>query len=266
MTANAAARCCLPSRAAACGVPRKPVLDAPRARRHTTSPLSGGSPLATATHPAMLKFLKKILGRDEKFYELLEASATQAHTSAVLLLQLHGNLANPAVVSTRLKELTQSRRSSKRIGGEITEALCKTFVTPFEREDIEALENALYKIPKISEKIGERISVVPLRVSADLVGKQLEMLLSTTEIVIKMVTMLRKVSQVEMIQDEYELLQNIEGEADKFMLGELRKLYSGDADAKETLILADIYGHLERSIDLCRDAGKVVFQVALKYA
>jgi uncharacterized protein Yka (UPF0111/DUF47 family) len=214
----------------------------------------------------MLKFLKKILGRDEKFYELLEASARQAHESANLLLRLHSGLGTPPTVERALRDLTQSRRASKRIGGEITESLCKTFVTPFEREDIEALESALYKIPKISEKIGERITVAPGRVSADLVGKQLEMLLRTTNIVVKMVSLLRTLSKVEEIQDEYECLQGIEGEADKFMLGELRKLYSGDADAKEVLILADIYEHLERSIDLCRDAGKVVFQVALKYA
>jgi uncharacterized protein Yka (UPF0111/DUF47 family) len=214
----------------------------------------------------MLNFLKRILGRDQKFYELLDASARQAQESAQILPRLYAALGDNTAVENTLRELTQSRRAGKRIGGEITEQLCKTFVTPFEREDIEALESALYKIPKISEKIGERLSVIPVNVSADLVGKQLEMLLKTTGIVVKMVALLRTLSRVEEIQDDYEELQLIEGEADKFMLGELRKLYSGPADAKEVLILADIYEHLERSIDLCRDAGKVVFQVALKYA
>ena len=37
-------------------------------------------------------------------------------------------------------------------------------------------------------------------------------------------------------------------------------------DAKEVVILKDIYELLERAIDHCRDAGKVVFQIALKYA
>ena len=41
-----------------------------------------------------------------------------------------------------------SRRAEKRIADEISEALCKTFVTALEREDIEALSLGLYKIPK----------------------------------------------------------------------------------------------------------------------
>ncbi len=40
----------------------------------------------------------------------------------------------------------------------------------------------------------------------------------------------------------------------------------GNVDAKEVVVLKDIYELLERAIDHCRDAGKVVFQIALKYA
>jgi len=41
-----------------------------------------------------------------------------------------------------------ARRKGKRITEDIDEHLCKTFVTPIEREDIESLSDALYKIPK----------------------------------------------------------------------------------------------------------------------
>ena len=66
--------------------------------------------------------------------------------------------------------------------------------------------------------------------------------------------------------DAYEVLQTIEGDADKLMVGLLRDLYQGNVDAKEVVILKDIYELLERAIDHCRDAGKVVFQIALKYS
>jgi hypothetical protein len=50
------------------------------------------------------------------------------------------------------------------------------------------------------------------------------------------------------------------------MLGLLRDLYQGPRDAKETLILQELFEMTEKSIDRCRDAGSVVFQVALKYS
>ena len=37
----------------------------------------------------------------------------------------------------------------------------QTFITALEREDIEALSNALYKIPKTVEKFCERILLAP---------------------------------------------------------------------------------------------------------
>ena len=49
-------------------------------------------------------------------------------------------------------DFIQARRKDKRIAEQITEELCKTFVTPLEREDIEALSVALYQIPKTAEK------------------------------------------------------------------------------------------------------------------
>ena len=194
----------------------------------------------------MKDFLKKVLGKDEKFYELLEASADEAAKSAKSLSKLYAQVGKPDF-EQRFTELVVARRVDKRIGLSITQELCKTFVTPLEREDIEALANALYKIPKTCEK-------------------QVRMLEQATEVTASLVRKLRKLSNVEEIQDDYETLQTIEGDADRLMVGLLRDLYQGNVDAKEVVVLKDIYELLERAIDHCRDAGKVVFQIALKYA
>jgi uncharacterized protein Yka (UPF0111/DUF47 family) len=92
------------------------------------------------------------------------------------------------------------------------------------------------------------------------------MLEQATEVTARLVGRLRKLANVEEIQDDYETLQTIEGDADRLMVGLLRDLYQGNVDAKEVVVLKDIYELLERAIDHCRDAGKVVFQIALKYA
>ena len=218
-----------------------------------------------APHHPMKDFLKKVLGKDEKFYELLEASADEAQKSAKSLSKLYAQVGKPDFEQC-FTELVVARRVDKRIGLSITQELCKTFVTPLEREDIEALANALYKIPKTCEKIGERLAICPSQFSVDIVDKQVRMLEQATEVTARLVRKLRKLSNVEEIQDEYETLQTIEGDADRLMVGLLRDLYQGNVDAKEVVILKDIYELLERAIDHCRDAGKVVFQIALKYA
>ena len=104
--------------------------------------------------------IQKFLGHDEKFYDLLEASAQQADNSVHHLIALLGE-AGAADSQQSLAEFADSRREDKQITQELTEEFSKTFITPLEREDIQALATALYKIPKTVEKIGERILICP---------------------------------------------------------------------------------------------------------
>ncbi len=209
--------------------------------------------------------LKRLLGRDEKFYDLLEASADEAQRSAKLLCSLLRNF-NASHTAGVLTDLEISRRDHKRLSQEITEQLCKNFVTPLEREDIEALSSALYRIPKNVEKIGERLTICAPSINAANIGRQAAMLETATGSVAAMVRELRKKSHVEKISENYSRLQTIEGDADKLMTELLRDLFRGDLDAKEVIILKDIYEMLEKLIDRCRDAGNIVFQVVLKYS
>lgn len=213
----------------------------------------------------MSTLINRIMGKDDKFFVLLEAAAQECRNSAELLTRLHLEIGKPAFERT-FEEITASRRKDKKIGNNITQELCNTFVTPIEREDIEALANKLYRIPKVVEKIAERISICPSHFTTDIVTKQTRMLVQSTEILSDIVKCLRKLGDVEKIQDLYDRLQTIEGDADKLMIGLLKDLYQGNVEAKEVIILKDIYELLEAAIDLCRDAGKVVFQTALKYA
>ena len=86
------------------------------------------------------------------------------------------------------------------------------------------------------------------------------------ENVVFMVKELRKGTQIDRIQDANNRLQFAEGEADKVMLGLLKELYHGPYDAKETMILQELFEMAEKAVDRCRDAGNVVFQIVLKYS
>ena len=100
--------------------------------------------------------LKKLLGHDDKFFDLLEAGAEEAKTSVELFARYLKIVAESQGIPVALDDFVQTRRKEKRIRHRMTEELSKTFITPLEREDIEALSFALYRIPKQLEKIVER--------------------------------------------------------------------------------------------------------------
>src|SRR5205814_2420184 len=209
--------------------------------------------------------IQKLLGRDEKFYDLLEASAQQADRSVHHLIGLLQKLEQHDTPEN-LEQFAHSRREDKRITQELTEQLSKTFVTPFEREDIQELASALYKIPKTVEKIGERILICPEDLAGQSFGKQVELLDQAAEMVLAMVKQLRPGIDARTAREMNAKLQSIEGDADKLELERLHDLFKGNHAAKQIIFLHDLYGLLEKVIDRCRDAGNIIVQVALKYA
>jgi len=214
-----------------------------------------------------MSLLNRLLGRNHHFYDLLEASADEAMNSATLLGKILPKVNDEQAFQESIGLLADCRRKHKRISQEITERLCKTFVTPLEREDIEALSNSLSRVPKTVDKIAERLLLIcPLKDQTEGVTKLVGMLENASGTVSAMVKELRNNVHVEQIQDHYAKLQAIEGEADRFLIVVLRDLFRGDAPAKEAIFLKDIFELLERAIDRCRDAGNVVFQVVLKYS
>ena len=206
----------------------------------------------------------RFLGHDQKFYDLLEASAKQADTSVHHLVDLLAKMDNKTS-APNLAAFAQSRREDKRITQELTEQLTKTFITPLEREDIQALAASLYKIPKTVEKIGERMLICPQDLPKPTFARQVQLLDRAAETVLAMVKQLRKGMNVGTAREMNAKLQTIEGDADELELELLRDLYQGNYDAKHIIFLRDLYELLEKVIDRCRDAGNVILQVVLKH-
>lgn len=206
--------------------------------------------------------LQKLFGKDDKFFNLLEASAEEGRASVQALKQV---LEHPGKAQS-LEELVQSRRKVKNVHHEIGEHLLKTFVTTLEREDIEVLSHALHKVPKTIEQFAERFIICQQHIQGVSFGRQLALLEKATDQVLVMVKHLRKNSHLEKIKDENVELQRLEGEADKLILDLFRDLYSGRHDAFKVIALKELYELLEKVIDRCRDAGNVVSHIILKHS
>ena len=207
----------------------------------------------------MISF-QKIFGKSDVFYDLLESSAGHARES---VQSLHKLLSDPAAPQN-LDAFVAARREDKKITQQIDEALCKTFVTELEREDIESLANSLYKIPKTVEKIAERILICTDRLVGVDFSRQLQLMNSAAEIVLTLVIDLRKKVHLERVKELNDKIQQVEGEADKLMIECLRTLYTAEKDAVQVVILKDLYDLMEKVVDRCRDAGNVVAHIVLK--
>jgi uncharacterized protein len=206
--------------------------------------------------------LQRWFSNSDKFYDLLGAASEECHNSILELVTL---LKVPAA-ERRLDKFSDHRRKQKRIREEISTLLCTSFSTPIEREDIESLTLALYKIPKTVERFCERLMVCPEHIQTEDFLKQVYLLEDATQTIREMVKRLTRHADIEKVRDMNEHLQSIEGEGDKMMLDILKELYSGKHDPLNVIIMRHFYETLEKIIDRCRTTGNIIYYTALKYS
>jgi uncharacterized protein Yka (UPF0111/DUF47 family) len=212
-----------------------------------------------------MNFFQKLIGKNDIFFDLLEEGAEEARVSVELFEKFLRQMAE-GKKPAGLDDFIQARRKEKRIRYMMTEALSRSFITPLDREDLEALSVALYRIPKQVEKIVERLSIYPKTIPIEMFGRQAELMNQAAVSLAFMVKQLRKGTTLEVIREANDRLQYAEGEADKVMLEQLRGLYTGPCDAKELVLLQKLFEMVEQAVDRCRNAGNIVVQVVLKHS
>ncbi|HMN34757.1 MAG TPA: DUF47 family protein [Chiayiivirga sp.] len=205
--------------------------------------------------------LQTIFGKGDLFYGLLEAAAEAAVQSADALQRLVRDKGAEAT----LTDFKLAREREKDVSEKISQALVDIFITPLEREDIEALGNAIYRIPKTIEKFADRYALAGEKLHPIEFGPRADMLKEAAELVLEMVRLLPKM-RLEETKRLHDRLRNVEAEADRLMLETYREVYSGMHDSLEILLIKDFFELLEKAIDRCREAGVVCYQIVLKHS
>ena len=203
--------------------------------------------------------LQTIFGQGKQFYSLLNDAAVAAHDSTVALYEmLKSPERTPALEAFKLARQRERVASDK-----ISQALVDSFITPIEREDIESLASALYKIPKQVERFADRFALARHRLEGIDFAPRAAMLEQAAQVVVKMVAELQQL-RLEPMKDLHDRLRVIEAEADRLILELHRDIYSGRLDAAEMFLLKEFFEILEKAIDRCREAGVVAYSIALK--
>jgi uncharacterized protein Yka (UPF0111/DUF47 family) len=204
--------------------------------------------------------LQTIFGKGDKFYGLLEQSAATVCESAKALHELLTQPDQGAVMAA----FTATRALEKALASQISEELVNTFVTALDREDIEALNSSLYKIPKSIEKFAERYEIVSDRlVGVDFAQRAL-VLQRSSEVVAEMIGELRRGLRIDPVKKLQDRLQALESEGDRMLLAPYRTLYTEGGDAMRAMLAKDLFELIEKAIDKCRDVGNIVYSIVLK--
>src|SRR5689334_14826458 len=135
--------------------------------------------------------IQKLFSKDDTFFDLLESSAEEARRSVQTLTQVLSSPSKPASI----QEFHASKEADKRITEHISEALLETFVTQLEREDIEVLSGALYRVPKTVEKFVERFIICSTLVKDVDFSRHIVLLNQATAQLLAMVKLLRDLGQ-----------------------------------------------------------------------
>ncbi|MEO6104475.1 MAG: DUF47 family protein [Pseudoxanthomonas sp.] len=203
--------------------------------------------------------LQTIFGSGQQFYTLLDEAAQAAYDSTKSLhSMMRDSDRQPALDAFKLARQRERAASDK-----ISHALVDSFITPIEREDIESLSSALYKIPKQVEKFADRYSLAIKHLEGIDFAPRAAMLEQAASVVVEMVHDLQKmnIDRMTVLNDK---LRSLENEADRLMLELYRDIYSGRLDNLQMFLLKEFFEILEKAIDRCREAGVVAYQIVLK--
>lgn len=204
--------------------------------------------------------LQTIFGKGDRFYGLLEQSAEAARESAKALHEMVSLADHTPVMAA----FAAARSREKALAAQISEELINTFVTALDREDIEALNSALYKIPKSIEKFAERYAIVASRLQGVEFGQRTLVLTRSTDVVVELIGQLRRGLRIDPVKKLQDRMQTLESEGDRMLLAPYRTLYLESDDAMRAMLAKDLFELIEKAIDRCRDVGNIVYSIVLK--
>lgn len=206
-----------------------------------------------------------LLPREDRFCALLQELAAQAKVCALHLRTYVGST-DDAAKNQAKQAIAAARAASKTAATAITTELCRSFITPFDREDIQSFSTGLYKIPKTIVKIVERIELNGLSAVRTDFLPQIEVIVKEAEAAEEMVKSLITDRNGKQIAQKAQILNELEQQGDQILHELLQSLFSEPRDARDLMLRKDIYDMLEKVVDRYRDAAGVALQIVLKHS
>ncbi len=203
----------------------------------------------------------RFIPREERFFELFDEQARNIVKGAELLADLVSDHARTAELRSQIEEVEHEGDITTH---EIADRLNRTFVTPFDHEDIHALAGRMDDILDNIEATADRMFLYEAGEAAPEMLNLADILLDAVKVLQKAVGGLSDMKNARRILDYCIEIHRLENVGDDQSRRALANLFQG-SDALHALKWKEIYDHVEEAIDKCEDVAAILEGIVVKH-
>ena len=196
----------------------------------------------------------------KEFFRLFNQSAANAVAISRLLVDLLGRKPNGETADL-IREIKELEHEGDRLTHEVVDLLNRTFVTPFDRDDMYRLATALDDVcDHVDEAAGHIVGygITEIRPAAQAQG----------EVIARAATKLQEaVELLEGFKDSKRQLielRELEDEGDRLNHEAISELFRSADDALYVIRWKDVHEQLEEAVDACENAADVLEAILVK--
>jgi uncharacterized protein len=201
---------------------------------------------------------------DNKFFTLFEQSAELMVKAANKLQVMIHSWEN---VSGLVAEIDEIEHNADSVTHQIMYQLNRTFITPFDREDIALLAHSLDDVTDYIQATADTMFLYKIKAPANRAKELADIIVQIAGEVEKALPKLRQHNtQIKKILEICVEINRLENVADDIFHAALAELFENSSDIVEVIKWREIYEQMELATDRCEDVANVLEGVALKNA
>ena len=208
----------------------------------------------------------RLMPREGKFFELFNRHAECIVSGSDQLAGLMNDFNDSATRRTRIDAIDAAEKDADRITHEAVTLLHKTFITPFDRDDIHKLITQMDDILDLIQDVAESAILYDLQRITPEARQLADLNAMCAERVRAAVAMLDNMENAEAILRVCTEIDRLESDADRVMRSAMSKLFRDESDVRQLIKLKAIYELLESVSDKCEDVANTIEGVVLENA
>jgi len=194
----------------------------------------------------------RLIPKDEKFYDLFIADGENLLEAARALEAMVNSYDR---LEERVTEIQALEKKGDQIDDEVARRMQKSFITPFDREDIHELVVHLDDVVDGIQATAETFTIYGITEPDDQV-KQLVALL--TGQAVQLLEALTKLESKRDITQHLQIVHELEHKADALSRAAVGRLFRESTDPIDVIKWRDLYRELEDAIDAAEDAAEAI--------
>ncbi|MBY0526998.1 MAG: DUF47 family protein [Gemmataceae bacterium] len=202
-----------------------------------------------------------LIPREMKFFDMFDEAAvilTRAAGKFVGLVTDFDRLAE------RSYELRQEEHACDDVVGRIIKALDRSFITPFDREDIHSLASKLDDVLDNMEETAHRFEIFRIDKPTSEAVVLARIIQDSCTHLAEAIKLCRTMQRVDLIQQHLREIGRLENEADRIYRDTDGDLFANPPDILVLIKLREIYAWMEETVDACKDVSMIISEIVIK--